>query len=206
MPKVSEDHKNGRREEIIQACAKLYETMGFREITLKEIGQATSFSRPSIYNYFKTKEEIFLGLLTQEYEYWTQDLLHIVDAHETLTKEEVADKIARTLEKRENLLKISAMNLYEIEENSAIERLQEYKVAFRSAMNAVFACVDKFIPVETEEKKLLIQYGFFPFTYGVYPYTKPTEKQKEAMDTVGVEFKAISVYEMLYQFLLQLFK
>ena len=41
-----------RREEIINACEQLYRTMSFREITLKEIGKITSFSRPTIYNYF----------------------------------------------------------------------------------------------------------------------------------------------------------
>ncbi|MBR6091068.1 MAG: TetR/AcrR family transcriptional regulator, partial [Anaerolineaceae bacterium] len=44
-----------RREEIINACEKLYQTMSFKEITLKEIGNETSFSRPAIYNYFQTK-------------------------------------------------------------------------------------------------------------------------------------------------------
>ena len=53
-----------RREEIINACEQLYRTMSFREITLKEIGKITSFSRPTIYNYFETKEEIFLALST----------------------------------------------------------------------------------------------------------------------------------------------
>ena len=37
-----------RREEIINACETLYQTMGFRDITLKAIGKATSFSRPTI--------------------------------------------------------------------------------------------------------------------------------------------------------------
>ena len=44
-----------KREEIVNACERLYRTMSFREITLKEIGQFTSFSRPAIYNYFETK-------------------------------------------------------------------------------------------------------------------------------------------------------
>ncbi|MBQ7671297.1 MAG: TetR/AcrR family transcriptional regulator, partial [Clostridia bacterium] len=51
-----------REEEILNACEKLYERMNFKEITIKEIGAETSFSRPSIYNYFQTKEEIFLKL------------------------------------------------------------------------------------------------------------------------------------------------
>ena len=51
-----------RREEIINACEQLYQTMSFKDITLKEIGNETSFSRPTIYNYYQTKEEIFPAL------------------------------------------------------------------------------------------------------------------------------------------------
>ena len=67
MPKGSAELTNARREEILAACRKLYETMSFKEITLKEIGQQTSFTRTSIYNYFETKEEIFLALFQREY-------------------------------------------------------------------------------------------------------------------------------------------
>ena len=63
MPRGSEALTQARREEIINACAQLYETMGFKDVTIKEIGKITSFTRTSIYNYFQTKEEIFLALL-----------------------------------------------------------------------------------------------------------------------------------------------
>ena len=68
MPKSSEEQAQARRDEIVNACAELYETMSFRDITLKEIGQRTSFTRTSIYNYFETREEIFLALTQREYE------------------------------------------------------------------------------------------------------------------------------------------
>lgn len=74
MPRGSEELTNARKAEIINACAKLYDTKNFKEITLKEIGEKTSFTRTSIYNYFQTKEEIFLALLQQEYEKWIDDL------------------------------------------------------------------------------------------------------------------------------------
>ena len=66
MPARSEERTNARKEEIINACKTLYQTMSFKDITIKEIGNVTSFSRTSIYNYFETKEEIFLALLTRE--------------------------------------------------------------------------------------------------------------------------------------------
>lgn len=65
MPARSEERTNARKEEIINACEMLYQTMNFKDITIKEIGNVTSFSRTSIYNYFETKEEIFLALLKE---------------------------------------------------------------------------------------------------------------------------------------------
>lgn len=63
-----------RREEIINACEELYKKENFKDITLKQIGEKTTFSRTSIYNYFQTKEEIFLALFQREYEKWIEDL------------------------------------------------------------------------------------------------------------------------------------
>ena len=78
MPKGSPELTASRRNEIIRACEKLYQTMSFKQITLKEIGNETSFSRPTIYNYFETKEEIFLALFEEEYERWNADLEKII--------------------------------------------------------------------------------------------------------------------------------
>ena len=81
-----------RREEIINACEELYRTMSFREITLKEISRITSFSRPTIYNYFETREEIFLALFQREYDRWNEELTAILDGNERLTKAQLAEK------------------------------------------------------------------------------------------------------------------
>lgn len=94
MPKGSEKLTYACKEEIINACASLYKSMSFKEITLKEIGKATSFTRTSIYNYFRIKEEIFLTLLQREYELWIAQLKQIQVAHEKMIRLEFADTIA----------------------------------------------------------------------------------------------------------------
>ena len=94
MRKVTPEQIARKREEIINACEQLYQTMSFREITLKEIGNITSFSRPTIYNYFETKEEIFLALFQREYDRWNEDLAAILDGNEQMTKTELAEKVA----------------------------------------------------------------------------------------------------------------
>lgn len=65
MPKDVKDLAASRREEIVNACETLYKTKSFKDITIKDIGGATTFTRTSVYNYFETKEEIFLALITR---------------------------------------------------------------------------------------------------------------------------------------------
>ena len=94
MPKGSIELTNARKDEIVNACEKLYQTMSFKDITMKDISSETSLTRTSIYNYFHTKEEIFLALLSREYEKWADEIGRIAENNTHLTTEELADKIA----------------------------------------------------------------------------------------------------------------
>lgn len=201
MPKGSPELKASRREEIVNACEKLYQTMSFREITLKEISVETSFSRPSIYNYFQTKEEIFLALMQREYENWAAALFALTETQETMTADAFASALAHSLEQHEQLLKLLAMNHYDMEANSRPERLTEFKVAYGASLDAVRACLKKFFP-ETDCERFI--FVFFPFLFGVYPYSVATEKQLCAMREAKIEFRMHSIYEIVYSCVMQL--
>ena len=123
-----------KREEIVDACEQLYQTMSFREITLKEISKITSFSRPTIYNYFETKEEIFLALFKREYDRWNEALTAILEGNGWLTKAQLADRIAQSLADREQLLKILSMNNFDMEANSRQEMLTSFKYSYDSKL------------------------------------------------------------------------
>ena len=196
MPKGSEELAAARKEEIVTACAELYKTMSFKDITIKEIGNATSFTRTSIYNYFQTKEEIFLALLQREYELWIHRLQQIQSEHDRMSKAEFADTLAHSLEERENLLKIMSMNHYDMEENSRIERLIEFKAVYGQALAEVRNCLDKFFTEMTVQDKQDFIFSFFPFMFGIYPYTVVTEKQREAMTQAKVNYVYMSIYEI----------
>ncbi|MEJ8737070.1 TetR family transcriptional regulator [Erysipelotrichaceae bacterium HCN-30851] len=187
-----------RKTEIINACEKLYQTKGFREVTIKEISKETSFSRPSIYNYFETKEEIFIALLTREYDRWIDKLKKISSMDRTWDRETFAKALASTLENQEIMLKIQTMNLYEIEENSRVERLEEYKRSFYQAMLTIDDCLISYKNDIDESAKINFRYAFFPFLYGIYSYAHPTEKQLTAMNRVGIPYTEMTIYELAW--------
>ena len=193
-----------RREEIINACEQLYQTMNFKDITLKEIGAVTSFTRTSIYNYFQTKEEIFLALYEREYDRWNEELESIRNSYDSLSRSELAEKIASSIANRQQLLKLLSMNNYDMEANSRQELLVSFKRAYGESMRNICRLLEKFCPEMTVGEIQNFIYIFFPFMFGIYPYTAVTDKQREAMKQADVDFAYQSIQEITYACLIRL--
>ena len=204
MRKVTPEQIARKREEIVSACEQLYQTMSFREITLKEIGNITSFSRPTIYNYFETKEEIFLALFQREYDRWNEDLTAILNGDAQMTKAELSEKIASSLAGREQLLKLLSMNNFDMEANSRQELLTAFKQSYGRSMHLMCMLLEKFCPDMSVTDIQNFIYTFYPFMFGIYPYTSVTEKQKTAMKEAGINYVYQTVYELTYSCLIRL--
>ena len=65
---------------------------------------------------------------------------------------------------------------------------------------AVTHCLEKFFPRMTDEDVQGFLYAFFPFMFGIYPYTAVTEQQRTAMELAGVGYVRISVRELTRSF------
>ncbi len=198
MPKSSAERTNARKEEIISAAESLYQKKGFKDITIQDIARETSFTRTSIYNYFETKEEIFMALLQKEYERWVEELDTVIKTHTEMGRDDVADVLAVSLENRKLLLKLMSMNHFDMEENSRLERLGEFKGSYGASIKAVGRLLQKFCTDMSDGDRQDFIYSFFPFVYGIFPYTRVTEKQKTAMEKADVGFTYMSIYQMAY--------
>lgn len=193
-----------RKEEIVLACEKLYKKMSFRDITIKDIAKETTFTRASIYNYFETKEEIFLALYEKEYYIWNDDLEEILMSVKKFTKSTFADNIAKTLEKRVMLLKLMAMNNYDMEENSRLECLTSFKVAYLKTIATFSKLLSKFNPLLSKKDINDIIYMFYPFIYALYPYSHVTDKQMKAMELAGHKWNKNTIYKLTYNFMMRI--
>ena len=192
-----------RRDEIIAACEQLDRERSFKEITLKDIGAATTFTRTSIYNYFKTKEEIFLALLTREYWQWAGQIARI-GTRGALPMAEFARALAATFEDRALMLKLLSMNIYDMESNSRTEQLVAFKHSYKAALEAVDNCLAGNFPFMPDYARQDFIYAFFPFIFGIHPYTSATEKQLAAMAAAGVDFVPMTPRKLAENCILQL--
>ena len=198
MSRGSAQLTEARKEEIIAACAALYEEKGFKDTTIKDIGEAITLTRTGIYIYFETKEEIFLALLGREYDAWVSEMREIMARKTAMTRNDVAEVLAGTLTNHPRLLRLLSMNLYEMEANSRPERLVEFKKTFGASLETVDLLLQQYIPDINEDQRRKFIYAFFPFIYGIYPYTSVTEKQMAAMREAGIPYQYQSAFELTF--------
>ena len=63
MPKVTEEHKEARREQILAGAQRVFARHGYEGATVARLEEETGLSRGAIFNYFENKEALFVALV-----------------------------------------------------------------------------------------------------------------------------------------------
>lgn len=72
MPKVSDEHKERRREEILAAAQRCFAQHGYEGATITRLETESGLSRGAIFNYFENKEALFIELAVRTSERITE--------------------------------------------------------------------------------------------------------------------------------------
>jgi len=72
--------KQRRREEIIKSARKVFAKHGLRKASIKEIARTAELSPQTIYTYFSTKQELYVGVLLTGFGILRDNLKEIADS------------------------------------------------------------------------------------------------------------------------------
>jgi TetR/AcrR family transcriptional regulator len=70
----SEDQKAERILAIQEAAGSLFMSAEYHSIGLEQIAKRAGFTRPNLYRYYRSKEEIFLAILQRDLETWVREM------------------------------------------------------------------------------------------------------------------------------------
>jgi AcrR family transcriptional regulator len=62
MPRVSQDHLDARRRQILDGSRACFARYGYEGATVRRLEEATGLSRGAIFHHFRDKESLFLAL------------------------------------------------------------------------------------------------------------------------------------------------
>lgn len=119
----SEEQKQDRIQEILNASSIIYDTAGYEGLNFTAISEYTKFTRPNLYKYFKTKEEIILLILNQDLKSWIAKLSKSFVINKLYSIQEIGEIWTETLMEYERLIELHAILYTTIEKMSLWKHL-----------------------------------------------------------------------------------
>ncbi|HVO66712.1 MAG TPA: TetR family transcriptional regulator [Syntrophales bacterium] len=191
-----------RQEEIIDACEKLFDQYGYDGVNFKAISTMTSITRSSIYNYYKTKEEILLDLLRREIVHFQSCLIDMMNPLPTMTKEQYSFCLTQTLSVHSKMLLLASMMHTILENNCDIEKLADFEKEIVRLRKTMLETIDRYFPKASAGNKAIFVTAFLAYILGLYSLS--SQRQLEAIHRAGVISIAPDFQHLCYRGILLL--
>ena len=200
----TEEQIASRQEEIINACDVIYCEKGYEAVNFKAVSKMTSISRPAIYNYYKTKEEVFLDIIKLDFTKYAEEIKAHFDATPKMTKEEICTFLTNILKKHEKYFELLAVYIQTIEMNSGLEKLTEFKKALQPSHKIFLDGLNKYFPDAKEEDKKRFISHYIIAVHGIFPFTHLSKKQVQASKIINPDYKKPDFRKICFDILMLL--
>lgn len=134
--------KDQTREKILSVAAKMFSKYGFQKTTVDEIARTAHKAKGSVYYYFKSKEELFLAVVTQEINILKAGLTRVI-----VDSQDATEMIRNYMMSRMLLVK-DAVNYHE-----------SIKAEFLDEFSFLNDCLEDFTRFEIELMKAVLDRG-----------------------------------------------
>jgi AcrR family transcriptional regulator len=191
MPKgipLTEEELDRRRHEIFAKTVNLIIGKGFRETSMREIAEAAEMGKSSLYDYFKTKDEILLWAIEDEISDLTIDTQKIasqpIPAIERL-RQVMENHLEYLVSSKEFYLKLS----FEVQ-RLAIESQQRVQVKRHAYQDLIRRLIDEGIregtlrPIDSLLATRLLITALTPTVFTSRPTGTPQEMLDTAFDII----------------------
>ncbi len=177
----NEEQFEQREQDIINSAMAIYENFGFEAVTISRISENTKFTRPTIYTYFKTKEEIMLKLTAIYLKKFVTCFEKKLTTDCKKDNEFIATAFTNTFLEVSEFIHLYTVLFSIIEKNVSVKSLADFKVE-AVGYQTTLAYLLKSIYTKASDEDI---YNFLIFCLcfasGICPMSEESEIQKEAI-------------------------
>jgi AcrR family transcriptional regulator len=154
----SVEAKLARREQILSAAAELLRHEPYEELTMASVARAAGLAKGTPYLYWRSKEELFLTALQEEYLAFLRDLVPTLRAAEP-TVEAIGSALVDELLGRERLVALIGQVHVALERNAPVEAVIAFKRSLVGAGVEVAVALNERLPwlPVTDAARLLVR-------------------------------------------------
>lgn len=134
-----EREKKQRQEEIFSAASTLFAERGFEATTMEDISRKAEFAKGTLYNFFHSKEELFVSMVSNEFDKLMALMQTTIDS-QTTPPEKLKQIISTQLaffEKNKDFFKLLITETEKISANLKLDRMRIIKDKHTAYLNLI---------------------------------------------------------------------
>jgi AcrR family transcriptional regulator len=142
MPRVSQQYRDARRREILEAAGRCFAERGFHSTSMQDLFEASGLSAGLVYRYFRSKEELITALAGEALGLLRASVEEAIAAVERPATEELLARLLRTIDEldaRERIARVAVQIWGEALVNPAV------RAAFSAEIARLQAALERLI-------------------------------------------------------------
>ncbi len=196
----SPEHKEERMQEIKNAVEVLFENNTYHAISLSTIADQLEWSRANLYKYVKTKEEIFLDILTDKQQAYYHALMTAFPLNSNYSLEIMAEIWAGIINSHKSYLRYNSIFTTIIETNVTLSKLTSYKVQFHEDISKINLHFSEYLNLPVVQTNILLTTILF-HALGLRDICENNPLAKEAAKLAGMPEQSIDFQQSMKEFI-----
>jgi AcrR family transcriptional regulator len=192
------EHKQIRRQAILDAAAALLMENRAEDVSLNAIARHSGLSKSNLYRYFGSREAVLLSILRDDIAEWIADMTSKVgglgpEADAT----EIGTLLADCLVSRPRLIMLAGQLTSVIERNVSADDLLSFKLDIKASASQSAQAIAKAIPGLSPEDAHKLGFYQLVLLQGLWPLAHPPEVMQEVMTHPELAGMHVSFYDAL---------
>jgi AcrR family transcriptional regulator len=183
------EQKEERVSAILEAAAELYETCDFDEVHMAAIAEQVGLAKASLYEYFRTKDDVFLALALRDVESWASDVESRLRRLRRPDADRIAAALTAALRGQARLLRLRLTVRSIVERRPATGAVADFTRSFFASMQRVATALNAACPQLTPDEVTEFGIQHQAVNTGLWFMTHPVKKSDAAADRP--EFQAV---------------
>lgn len=168
-----------RYDDILEQTSQLFLEQEYEDITLASVAKDLNISRPSLYNYFSSKEELFLALLKKSYLNCENRLRKQVPVKQST--QAFCEQLIHTFFEDALFIKLLSLHSAVLESKCPYETMVQFKKDTLSFFHTQFEIIRQQFPDSSEESCWIFLQRFTTISQTFYQYSHIPPEQVQIM-------------------------
>lgn len=207
---VHKEQKEERRQVILEAARQRFGQVPYEAISMSQVAEMAGLAKGTLYLYFKTKEELFLALLEQEFAAWFDEIDALLqgwqaDGH-VCSVEEFVDQLGQLLARYPTAVRLIVISQAILEHNIDFPVALAFKQVLHARMAQTGALLEACLPFVARGEGIRLVLWIYLLIVGVQNAAEPAPVVRQILDSPGMEAYRVDFLPEITQILTVLLK